>query len=128
MPVEIPLSPAGERFVTVNVGPEIFIFRTYCTYGADSHWLLDIRNSQNQPLISGINLVRGADNLLKGRGDTLEGYQLYLVVHRGSEKDLNAPGNTMALIWFNPGEVNPFLPQDPMETIGSDMLNYAFLQ
>ncbi len=128
MPVEIPLSPAGERFVTVNVGPEIFIFRTYYTYGADSHWLLDIRNSQNQPLISGINLVRGADNLLKGRGDTLEGYQLYLVVHRGSEKDLNAPGNTMALIWFNPGEVNPFLPQDPMETIGSDMLNYAFLQ
>lgn len=128
MPVEIPLSPDGERVISVNVGPEIFIFRTYFTYGADSHWLLDIRNSQNQPLVSGINLVRGADNLLKGRGDTLEGYQLYLVVHSGSEKDLNAPGNSMALIWFNPNEINPFFAQDPMDTIGTDIWNYSPLQ
>ena len=138
MPVEIPLNPAGERFVSVNVGPETFIFRSYYTYGADSHWLLDIRNSQNQPLISGINLVRGANNLLKGRGDILNGYQLFLVVYQGSEKDLNAPGNSMALIWFNHNEENPFLDQDPMDTIGSmggvmgsfdmDRLNQRFLQ
>lgn len=122
MPIIIPVTPAGERFVTVNVGPEIFIFRTYFAYGEDQHWLLDIQDAQSNPLISGINLVPGVDNLLKGMGDTLEGYQLHLLVHDGTEKDLEAPGNTMELIWFNPGEENPFSPLDPMKTIGTELL------
>lgn len=121
MPVEIPVTPAGERIVSVNVGPDVFTFRTYYVLGADRHWLLDIQDGQNQPLVSGINLVPGVGNLLKGRGDTLEGYQLYLHVESGSEKDEEAPGNTFFLLWFNPGEDNPFTPRDPMETIGSDL-------
>lgn len=122
MPVEIPVTPAGERFVTVNVGPDIFIFRTYFAFGEDQHWLLDVQDGQGNPLITGINLVPGVDNLLKGMGDALEGYQLHLLVDEGTEKDLEAPGNTMALIWFNPGEENPFTPLDPMETIGTEFL------
>ena len=119
MPVEIPVTAAGERFVTVNVGPDIFIFRTYFADGQDRHWLLDIQDGQSNPLISGINLVPEVNNLLKGMGDVLEGYQLYLAVLEGSAKDLEAPGNTMALVWFNPGEVNPFQPGDPMDLIGA---------
>lgn len=121
MPVEIPVTPAGERIVSVNVGPDVFTFRTYFVLGADRHWLLDIQDGQGQPLILGINLVSGADNLLKGMGDTLEGYQLYLHVESGSEKDEEALGNTMMLVWFNPEEKNPFTPRDPMDTIGSDL-------
>ena len=120
MPIEIPVTPAGERFVTVNVGPAVFVFRTYFVYGADQHWLLDIMDGQSSALISGINLVPGVDNLLKGMGDALEGYSLYLMVFEGSEKDMEAPGNTMALVWFNPDEENPFGPLDPMETIGTE--------
>jgi hypothetical protein len=119
MPVEIPVTPAGERLVTVNLGPDSFMFRTYFVSGADKHWLLDIRDRQGNALISGINLVPGVDNLLKGMGNTLEGYQLHLLVHEGSEKDLEAPGNTMSLVWFNPGEKNPYAPCDPMENIGA---------
>ena len=119
MPVEIPATPSGERFVTVNVGPDIFIFRTYFAEGQDRHWLLDILDGQSNPLVSGINLVPGVDNLLKGRGDTLQGYQLYLSLIEGSEKDLEALGNTMALIWFNPGEENPAQPGDPLDLIGA---------
>lgn len=121
MPVEIPVTPAGERVVSVNVGPDIFIFRTYYAAGQDRHWLLDISDGQENPLITGINLTPGVDNLLKGMGDTLDGYQLHLVVAEGTEKDLEAPGNTMFLVWYNPGEENPFKPLDPMDTIGTDL-------
>ncbi len=121
MPVEIPLTPAGERTVSVNVGPEVLTFRTYYAKGQERHWLLDIRDRQDAPLISGINLVPGVDNLLKGRGEVLEGRQLHLLVERGSEQDLEAPGNTMTLVWFNPGEDNPFHPEDPMDTIGTNV-------
>jgi len=120
MPVTIPITTDGARRITVNVGPERFIFRTYFVRGQDQHWLLDILDEQERPLISGINLVPGVDNLLKGMGDALEGYQLHVLLSSGSEKDLDAPGNTMALVWFNPGEENPFTSPDPMEAIGAE--------
>jgi len=122
MPSVIPVTPAGERTVTVNVGPDIFIFRTYFVSGQDDHWLLDIKDGQENPLITGINLAPGINNLLKGMGDALEGYQLLLLADAGTEKDPEAPGNTMFLFWFNPGEENPFITLDPMETIGTEWL------
>ncbi|WP_394026567.1 phage baseplate plug family protein [Desulfovibrio falkowii] len=122
MPSIIPMSPAGERTVTVNVGPDVFIFRTYFVSGQDDHWLLDILDAQETPLITGINLIPGVDNLLKGMGDTLKGYQLHLLVESGTEKDLDALGNTMSLVWFNPGEDNPAVPSDPMDTIGTEIV------
>ena len=119
MPVEIPVTPAGDRAVTVNVGPDVFMFRTYFVSGQDDHWLLDIRDGQGRELISGINLAPGIDNLLKGRGDALDGYQLVVLAGTGTEKNMDAPGTTMFLVWFNPGEKNPFVTLDPMETIVS---------
>ena len=119
MPVEIPVTPAGERLVRVNIGAGTFVFRTYFVHGQDDHWLLDIRDNQENPLLSGINLVPGVDNLLKGMGAVLDGHQLHVVATSGMEKDPEAPGNSMALLWFNPGEENPFRPPDPMETIGT---------
>jgi len=121
MPLEIPITPDGERFVTMNVGPDTFIFRTYFASGQDDHWLLDIQDSQGSPLVSGINLVPGVDNLLKGHGDVLDGYQLHCLVLFSSAAAPEAPGNTMFLIWLNPGEENPFVNLDPMETIGTDL-------
>ena len=121
MPVFIPVTAAGERSVTVNVGPEIFTFRTYYAAGQDRHWLLDISDSQQRRLMAGINLTPGVDNLIKGMGEVLDGYQLHLVVDEGSEKDPEAPGNTMFLVWFNPGEKNPFVSWDPMELIGNNL-------
>ena len=123
MPIEIPVTPAGERAVSVNVGPDVFIFRTYFVSGQDDHWLLDILDGQETPIISGINLAPGIDNLLKGRGDALEAFQLLLLADpSGTEKDPEAPGNSMFLVWFNPGEENPFITLDPMETIGTGYL------
>lgn len=122
MPSIIPMSSAGERTVTVNVGPDVFIFRTYFVAGQDDHWMLDIMDAQEKPLITGVNLVPGVDNLLKGMGDLLEGYQLHLLVESGSEKDMDALGNTMSLVWFNPGEDNPAVPSDPMDTIGTEIV------
>lgn len=121
MPVLIPVTPAGERRARVDVGPERFVFRTYFVHGQDDHWLLDIYDEQERPLITGINLVPGVDNLLKGHGNVLDGYQLHLAAEQGSEKRVDAPGNTMILLWFNPGEINVFVPGDPMDTIGDEL-------
>lgn len=121
MPKIIPITPAGERTVTVNVGPDVFMFRTYFVFGQDQHWLLDIMDGQENALVSGVNLVPGVDNLLKGHGDVLEGYQLNVTVASGSVKDLEAPGNTFFAVWFNPGEENWIRPGDPMDTIGTDL-------
>ncbi len=115
----IPVNASGERTITVNVGPESFRFRTYFVSGESDHWLLDISDIQDRPLITGISLNPGPDNLLKGRGDTLEGYQLFAAVRPGTTgQELEAPGDSLYLIWLNPGESNPLDPGDPMDNVG----------
>lgn len=122
MPVSIPVTAAGERVASVHVGPEVLQFRTYYVQGQDRRWLLDISAADGTPLAAGVALIPGVDNLLKGRGDTLEGCQLSVRLTRGTERDPDAPGNGMQLVWHNPGEKNPDEPADPMETIGQDVL------
>lgn len=123
MPCSIPLTCDGERLCSVNAGKKLFMFRTY--FIQSPHWLLDIYDAQENPLIAGINLTPGSDNLLKGHGDILDGYQLLLVTNPmkhnsdSAHKSLTAPGSTMHLLWLEPGEDNSLLLPDPMEVIGS---------
>ena len=65
----------------------------------------------------------GTDNLLKGHGGyALRGCQLLVKVKEGTTgQEIDAPGNTMELIWFNPGEKNPYTVGDPMDAIGENL-------
>ena len=121
MPLLIPVTSAGSRRARVRVGSDILVFHTYYVSGQSRHWLLDIQDDQERPLITGINLVPGVDNLIKGRGNVLRGHQLHVLAKKGTETNLDALGNTMALIWFKPGEENPFTPDDPMDAIGENL-------
>lgn len=98
--IEIPLSPDGERTVAVNVGARTLVFRTYFAPGEKDHWLLDIQDDAESPLVSGINLVPGVGNLLKGQGDKLAEWQAFVDIRPGTDaSDMEAPGNTLVLLW-----------------------------
>ena len=121
MPISIPLTDDGDQIITVNVGPEIFMFRTYFVHGTYDHWLMDIFDAQENRILGGINLVPGIDNLLKGHGSKLAGYQLSVKCTPGRETALDAPGKDLFVLWYNPGEENPDKPLDPMDTLEKDL-------
>lgn len=114
MPVEIPLTSDGARTFNINTGLDVFYLRTYYIDGQDSAWLLDIADSAEQPLITGLKLVPGSENILKGQGDKMEGYQLFVYLASGEPGALEAPGNTLRLLLYNPGEENWFSVGDPL--------------
>ena len=124
MPVNIPITAAGARRIRVSVGPERFVFRSYYVTGQERHWLLDIFDGQGRPLISGVNLVPGVDNLLKGHGNVLDGHALHVLAKSGTEKNLDAPGKSLTLLWFTPGEKNPYESGDPLETVGEQLWSW----
>lgn len=134
MPYLIPLSPDGDRTVTVDTGSghsrneehrnasSIYRFRTYYSDGPEQRWLLDISDAQGAPLLCGIPIATGSANLLKGQGDVFPGVQLVPVLLSGGLGDAEAPGNTLHLLWLKPGEENPFPALDPMNSIAENIV------
>lgn len=115
MSILIPVNSDGNREILVNVGEGgVYRFRTYFTSGQADGWYLDIRNTAGDPLLLGRRIVPGCPNLLKGQGDNFRNIQLAAVVLYGSERTPDALGNGTYLVWFNPGEENPFLLGDAM--------------
>ena len=122
MPILIPVTSAGSRSVRIAAGEEYFTFRAYYAAGQSRHWLLDILDGQERPLVAGVNLVPGVGNLLKGTGEAMDGYQLMAVTDPGTSGTTpESLGRTMQLVLFRPGEFNPFIPMDPMDTVGDDL-------
>ena len=122
MPVVIPMTPDGARRVTCSVGGRRIVFRSYYSAGQDRKWLLDLYDIDETPLITGIALVPGSDNVIIGQGDTLNGYQLYVLASDNYPYEKEALGNTLNLLMYSPGEENWFNPGDPMMHIGRTIL------
>lgn len=118
----IPLTSDGARTVTVETGTNLLTFRTYYSYGQESDWLLDISDVDGNALITGMKLTPGSNSVIKGHGDTLEEYQLYVLLMEGTATSINAPGNNLYLILYLPGEENLYRAQDPMDLIGKRQL------
>ncbi len=117
MPAVVPLTDYGARSVTIVSAGRYLKFRTYYTYGQIPVWLMDVMNLDNLPLITGIALVPGSDNVFKGMGDTLNGFQLYILAMDNMPEAMNALGNTLYAILYEPGEENLYIPGDPMMAI-----------
>jgi len=107
----LPVTNAGARAFTINVGDAVFVMRTYFIAGQEDTWKLDVLDADNNPLAVGISLVPGADNLFKGLGDTLKGFQLY-VFQEGATIGPESLGVELNLVLFMPSEENPFGPVD----------------
>ena len=121
--IELPVNSAGARRVRVNTGAGggVFTFRTHYSYGQNQMWLLDIIDAGGNLLAGSLPLVPGSDNILKGQGDVLEGYQLYVFLEEGRDGgNPEALGVTLRLVWYNPGEENLYQTGDPLDTIGRD--------
>jgi hypothetical protein len=127
MPTLIPLNSQGNRTITVDTrGGGLYSFRSYFSMGIYDGWFVDIADSVGTDLLLGIRVVPGCPNLLKGQGDRFPGRQLACVVLSGRETAPDALGNGTYLVWFNPGEVNPFVIGDPLLEIPYDQ--WAFHQ
>lgn len=116
----LPVDSTGARVITVNTGYDILSFRTYYMAGEEPLWLCDIYDAAGNELITGLALVPGSDNILKGQGDKLEKYQLYVLLTDNQPGDLDALGKYLQLILYLPGEVNDNIPGDPLLTVGTD--------
>lgn len=117
MPVEIPLTSDGARNFNINTGLDVFYMRTYYSDGQTPMWLLDIMDAEQNPLIMGLKLVPGSENIIKGHGDKMEGYQLYVYLDYGSPGDTEALGDTLRLVLYYPGEENLFDVGDPLMNV-----------
>jgi len=118
MPVTIPVTPDAARRVTCEIGGKRITFRTSFSDGQANQWLLDLYDEDDTPLITGISLQPGSDNVIKGQGDTLHGYQLYVLAMDDNPTAPEALGNTLHLIMYAPGEENLFQPGDPLLHLG----------
>lgn len=126
MAMLLPLTSDGNREIIVktgNVGS--YRFRTYYSQGQLSGWFVDIRDTVGTPLLLGKRIVPGCPNLLKGQGDRFRGIQLVTVIVNGSETAPDSLGSGIYLLWFNPGETNPFNVGDPLIDIPYDYWEFG---
>ena len=123
MGVEVPTTDAGARSATYLIGDKYLTFRTYYSSGQQDLWLLDIYDYDGNPLIVGIAILPGSDNVIKGHGDTLNGFQLYVLnMDTLPVGDVKALGESLHLIAYAPGEENAYQNGDPLLTIDESLL------
>lgn len=103
--------PQATATISLN-GTNINVRTTYIE-GINNHWLLDIYDSDNNPMLLGICVTCGAD-LLKGQGGQFEGIHLYAsLTHAGAdERGAYALGNTLYLLVYFDGETLPIPYKD----------------
>lgn len=117
MPVLIPLTADGARSFNIKTNSDVFYMRTYYSDGQTPMWLLDIMDAEQNPLIMGLKLVPGSENIIKGHGDKMAGYQLYVYLEHGEPGAVEALGDTLFLVLYYPGEENLFSVGDPLLNI-----------
>jgi hypothetical protein len=99
--------------VTTPLG--VLTFRTYWQ-PLDSFWMLDISDSNGNPILTGMPLLAGCQNLIAGIGQSiLDGYSLAVfVTGSGGERTPTCWGTTAALIMAPAIEGNWITLPDPM--------------
>lgn len=107
----IPLTSDGDRVVEVDVGSHILQFRTYWT---GQKWLMDVSDTSGQPLMFGLALAPGVNNLMKGQdGGRFPGARLVAVLSRGSAYDPDNLGAGL-LVYWQTDETDLYRVGDPL--------------
>lgn len=114
MPSVIPLNSEGDRVIYVSIATTTLVLRTYWTTGQKPTWTMDISDFDGNQLINGINLVPGAENVLKGQGDILNGFQMFLYQTAPDYTSDNALGTTLFCWIFSPDEEHFSFIGDPL--------------
>ena len=119
MPViELPLTSDGERKFTTEIAGVSYLFRTTYVMGQQNHWVLDIFDENENPLVYGVNIVTGSLNLLKDYGNVFD--EIHLLAVPFYNEDPYAPealGTVLKVLWYTEGEDFPFSLGDPLLNI-----------
>lgn len=86
---------------TVTIGNTLFNFRSYWSGGVTNRWLCDIRDGNRNELLTGIALVTGTNDLIKGCGiDILAPYRLFVVDSSGSGNRTSGGFGSTAIVYM----------------------------
>ena len=114
MPQQIPFDNTGCRTIDVPLGENVYRMRTYYLPYI-KRWLLDIMDTQDNPIIMGICLNVGVGNLVEGKSQLFEYQTIRCVSLDGTEN--NTPeslGTSCVVLYYEKGEHVPQLYKDKM--------------
>ena len=106
MPYVIPLNSDSPSTSEVSIGSQRYIIRTYFN-SIGSQWFVDILNSDEEPLLYGVPLSVGYQNLLIGNGDLFEGIKLVVGTTSGENRTSDSLGNTAYVLVYTEDEESP---------------------
>lgn len=114
MPQLIPFTNDGCRTIDIALGDNMFRLRTtYLPY--TKTWVLDIMDQEDNPIIMGIALNTGVDNIVKGKSKIFQNQTIRCISLDGTEN--NTPeslGNSCVVLYYPEGEEVPQLWKDKM--------------
>jgi len=114
MPQIIPFDNTGCRTIEVPLGENVYKMRTYFLPYI-SRWLLDITDAQDNPIIMGICLNTGVENLVKGKAQEFDEQTIRCVSLDGTENDTpDSLGTSCVVMYYEKGETPPPLHKDKM--------------
>jgi hypothetical protein len=111
MPQTIPFNNVGSRIITVELGENVFRMRTYYLPHIKK-WILDIMDSDGNPIIMGISLNLGVGNLVKNKSILFENQVIRCEGTIDTEWD--SLGKTFQVLYYPVGESAPNLYKDKM--------------
>lgn len=114
MPQIIPFNNEGCRTIDIALGDNMFRMRTYYLPYTKT-WLMDIMDQEDNPIISGIALNPGVDNLVKGKAKIFQNQTIRCITVEGT--DPYAPeslGVNLFVVYYEEDETPPKLWEDKM--------------
>jgi hypothetical protein len=116
--INIPVDSYPCSDIDVPIPDEKFgtlIFRTTWTIGQLPTWTLDILDENENNIIVGMNVLPGADNIIKGQASTLDEFRLIVRI----PDDLNPTaleimGRELWPVLLERGDRNPVYRGDPL--------------
>ena len=114
MPFIVPLTNDGSRRATYNLGGQDYIIETYYLPKTQC-WLMDIYDINENPILTGIKLIPGVDNLVKGLCIEFDEQAMQIQTIDGGNNDTpDSLGTTAFLIYYAKGEEVPASYEDKM--------------
>lgn len=113
MPQFLPITSTQQR-IRVSLGERVFILENYFL-PTIKKWILDIYDQDENPLIFGVCLQTGIDNLVKGKNILFENQAIKLYSSNGKPADTpDCLGVTHFVVYFGENDVKPTSFKDKM--------------
>ena len=114
MPRIIPFTSEGARRMTITLGDNVYIMETYFLPNI-KRWILDIYDTEENPILTGISLNIGVGNLVKGKSALFDGQAIRCITTDGTENNRpDSLGTSCVVLYYAKGEELPEQYPDKM--------------